>query len=174
MRIALTPEEKRARHAAAQRRWRAKNVENARAATKRWRSTDRGRDWSSAYNIKHRRGQCGARIYALVDPRDGAIRYVGQTTQGLARRRGMHLSHARRGQDADSKRGRWLTELMSLGLQPGIVLIEECDPADLDRREDYWITALFLGGADLLNRNLDVAALPVCPSDVLHRGRVIA
>lgn len=61
-------------------------------------------------------------IYALIDPRDDAVRYVGQTGN-LERRFAAHISEAtvpRYGYwyDTPTPKSEWILELVSLGLQP--------------------------------------------------------
>ena len=55
-------------------------------------------------------------VYGLYDPRDGALRYVGQTTRPLRKRLDFHLSnHNLRGHRHSSH---WLSQLRALGLIP--------------------------------------------------------
>lgn len=78
-------------------------------------------------------------IYALRDPRSGAIRYVGQTRCPLNKRLSEHI-HC-----PTNRRAReWMRELRDQGLRPEIVLLETVDCADLSSREKFWIKEMHL------------------------------
>jgi hypothetical protein len=51
-------------------------------------------------------------IYALVDPRDGAVRYIGQTTKTVAERLAGHIARPA------PRVGVWISELREVGLAP--------------------------------------------------------
>lgn len=87
-------------------------------------------------------------IYSLSDPRDGAVRYVGQTTRPDTRK-AQHEKNTYQGNPAKS---RWCDELLRLGLRPLFAVIEECEPALLNDRERYWSQVMTDRGHDLLNR----------------------
>lgn len=63
-----------------------------------------------------------ATIYALVDPRDGAVRYVGKA-ENVAQRLRLHLSEARK-PTSQTHKSRWLRALMSADLRPIIRALE--------------------------------------------------
>ena len=78
----------------------------------------------------------GGVIYALVDPRNNQVRYIGQTVQPK-KRLYMHLHDAK-------KRPRrhlchWINQLLSLGLRPELRVLQECLPGMLDTCEQEWI-----------------------------------
>jgi len=54
-------------------------------------------------------------IYALKDPRDGRIRYIGQTSMSLRRRMQAHLLRA---PIERTHKGVWLRNLLAAGLKP--------------------------------------------------------
>lgn len=81
-------------------------------------------------------------IYALLDPRDERLRYVGITTKPLAERLEKHLREAKH---ATHHRACWLR---SLGSVPLIRPLEETDDAT---RECYWIAHYRALGYDLTN-----------------------
>jgi hypothetical protein len=86
-------------------------------------------------------------IYALVDPRDGATRYVGCTKQPLDRRLAQHMLAPMRGNE---HKWRWVQELQQAGLRPEITPLEE--PTELpDKVEQRWIAARRAEGCELLN-----------------------
>lgn len=76
------------------------------------------------------------RIYALVDPRDGLVRYVGKTIQALPWRLQQHRQLAR---TEHSAKADWLLDLESQGLRPDIRLLEELpDKANWRDAERRW------------------------------------
>lgn len=81
-------------------------------------------------------------IYALRDPRDGAVRYVGKTTKGLDERLHGHLKLARL--RPKSHRDWWIRSLGAVGLTPQIEVIEEghWSTANSNFRECYWNESL--------------------------------
>jgi len=62
--------------------------------------------------------ESSAYIYALHDPRDWSIRYVGKSNNPERRHR-RPRSHSRRLQN-------FLTELRALGLQPRFSILQKC------------------------------------------------
>lgn len=87
-------------------------------------------------------------VYALVDPRDNSVRYIGASTQTLQARLNGHLK-------SKSPRVKaWVDELAVQGLKPRIEPITEGVPkdelADLERAE---ITRRLVAGEQLLNES---------------------
>lgn len=79
-----------------------------------------------------------AYIYALVDPRDGAPRYVGKTAVGLSARLVAHVGEARQGRR--SHKCNWIRALRAAGISPGIVVLETVEAgSDPYERERWWI-----------------------------------
>ena len=89
-------------------------------------------------------------IYILVDPRDSALRYVGRTYFPKLRLEG-HIADARQEQTANSRKKEWINDLVSQGINPLLVVIEEADQSISPLREAYWVNLLIENGADLLN-----------------------
>lgn len=87
-------------------------------------------------------------IYHLIDPRDGMIRYVGQT-KDVKDRLASHLSPAFL--KRTNRKNNWLKRLKSLNLKPEIELIEQCDPDDANRLEIFWIGYYRYIGIQLYN-----------------------
>ena len=87
-------------------------------------------------------------IYALSDPRNGDVRYVGWTVNPKRRLRD-HLSESRR---KDTYRARWIRALSSLGLVPVMTVLEpgvgETTWAEAETR---WIAHYRDNGARLTN-----------------------
>lgn len=89
-------------------------------------------------------------IYALRDPRDGRIRYVGQTGNGLSSRLSGHVSTAR-AETSGCAKDEWLRVLDGLGLTPSIELLETTPTAAANDREAHWIDEARGRGESLLN-----------------------
>lgn len=89
-------------------------------------------------------------IYALSDPRTPEdYRYVGQTGGKPRLRLLKHISCAR--YQNKTKTNAWVRELLELGLEPKMTIIEQVPDEQLAEAEKYWI-ALYRGlGYDLLN-----------------------
>lgn len=92
-------------------------------------------------------------IYALFDPRDDAVRYVGQTVYKLKKRLIEHYSSPR-----TTRMRVWVQELADIGLRPGIKLIEEVPLDQLNIYEDYWLGEMAYQGCNLLNSRLGQSA----------------
>ena len=89
-------------------------------------------------------------IYALVDPRDGQIRYVGKSTSGY--RRPMEHLQPRRSHKGNTKNSNWVNSLLKKGLKPIIRPLEwKEDPNDLYDLERYYVKTLRDSGANLNN-----------------------
>lgn len=107
----------------------------ARARRRAERRSGRGRRWRGDPRL----------IYALVDPWDGAVRYVGQTLDPAGRLRG----HVRASRGAKAA---WVADLAGrLGGAPEMVELEWCPAPDADGRELAWMRRFADEGADLLN-----------------------
>lgn len=74
---------------------------------------------------------CG--VYALVDPRDKTVGYIGKSNN-VNYRYSQHLKS--KGSD---KKSEWISSLRDEGNVPELEIIEECDEELLDEREKYWI-----------------------------------
>ena len=90
-------------------------------------------------------------IYALVDPRDESVRYIGITDNMPTR-----FMHHLRETGSRTAKGTWLAELRCYGLQPTIKILEEMRVKETQRylveeRERYWIRAFEQSGASLTN-----------------------
>ncbi len=88
-------------------------------------------------------------IYGLIDPRDEAIHYVGQTSTSLKQRLIHHRSSRR---TMSWMRVRvWIQSLVDAGYQPDIVLLEEVDANLANEVERRWIVDLMANGHSLAN-----------------------
>jgi len=90
-------------------------------------------------------------IYALIDPRDEAVRYVGISDNMPVR-----FMHHLREAGSRTAKGTWLAELHRYGLQPTIRILEEIQVEKTQRyiaeeRETYWIHTFEQSGTFLTN-----------------------
>ncbi len=80
----------------------------------------------------------GGVVYALVDPRNGRVCYVGHTTQSLERRLSNHLSAAKRSPDRPVCS--WINELTEQGRNPQARALELVGSgSNWESRERWWI-----------------------------------
>jgi hypothetical protein len=88
-------------------------------------------------------------VYALVDPRDGFIRYIGRTHASSTRLK-CHL----RGQVREGKQRRaWIAELHARGLQPRAIVLKVTHSwGGAWRGEGEWIERAKALGWPILNR----------------------
>jgi hypothetical protein len=91
-------------------------------------------------------------IYALIDPDTEAPRYIGKSTQGLARPR-QHFS--RWSLRANTHKNSWLKKVLAAGRTVEIQVIEEfpedCGAERLSSAERFWIENYRWLGCDLTN-----------------------
>jgi hypothetical protein len=89
-------------------------------------------------------------IYGLVDPITKHLRYVGLSTTGLKRPRS-HISPSRLRKDKTHK-ANWIRQLVKVGLQYEIVIIQSFLEADLlGEAEVFWISYFRNMGYPLTN-----------------------
>lgn len=85
-------------------------------------------------------------IYALIDPRDGNVRYIGLTEYPDARLK-QHIQG-----DGNIPKRKWVSELNRLGLSPIMRTIETVHSlTEAFEREGYWIRYSANRGASLVN-----------------------
>ena len=90
-------------------------------------------------------------IYALLDPRDNSICYVGRSDDVQYRL----YQHLQAIGDNDQTKG-WIRELRQTGLSPSLLILETIDvnrnaSAVAREREQYWIQEMLRKGYFLLN-----------------------
>lgn len=87
-------------------------------------------------------------IYALTDPRDDAVRYVGWTLRPKKRL----IEHVYQARHKTNNRyiGNWLRQLLALGLRPGMRILET-GMGDWQEAEQRWIAHYRAAGARLTN-----------------------
>jgi group I intron endonuclease len=88
-------------------------------------------------------------IYALSDPRNGVVRYVGKANNPK-RRLAMHLRKASKGQE-HNHRICWLLGLIRAGIRPIISILETGIGSGWQEAEKKWIRAFRDLGNDLVN-----------------------
>lgn len=88
-------------------------------------------------------------IYALVDPRNDAVRYVGRAYEPQIRLK----AHLRSERAANPAKYRWLRELERHGLFPRMEILEGVYGSleDADGHERVWIQHFINAGAELTN-----------------------
>lgn len=91
-------------------------------------------------------------IYALSDPRTGAVRYVGQTVSAPAVRLKNHLTGARRGYKR-SHSACWIVSLLAVGVRPELRVLQEAPVEEIDAAEVAWIAKAPILGWDLVNHH---------------------
>ena len=91
-----------------------------------------------------------ASVYALVDPRDDIIRYVGVSKTPEVRYK-QHMSNSGEGDNSD--KAAWIKELKTNGAKPRLSILEKGIPLEekVEREED-WIRDLVESGVRLLNK----------------------
>jgi hypothetical protein len=78
-------------------------------------------------------------VYALLDPRTERVRYIGKSTRGLHRPKA-HTAPSVLRLNAETYRGRWLAQLVALGLAPVVRVLEVCGTHEaLSEAEIRWI-----------------------------------
>lgn len=85
-------------------------------------------------------------IYALSDPRNYVVRYIGQTRYHPAARLGHHLT-----KPSNPQMAAWINELLACDACPQVHIIERASLSELSQREYYWIMALLSHKTPLLN-----------------------
>jgi hypothetical protein len=87
-------------------------------------------------------------IYALIDPRDSAVRYIG-ATNNINRRLSDHLKDTPK---YDHYNARWIRSLLSAGLEPKLRILEWVSPErDWAEQEKRWTAIYKADGASLTN-----------------------
>jgi hypothetical protein len=89
------------------------------------------------------------RVYGLIDPRTGLLRYIGVSRRPLCKRLAVHICESKCG--AQSHRCRWIRQILACGLRPRIVEIECCPVTDGRQEERYHIALAKQDGIRLVN-----------------------
>jgi len=92
-------------------------------------------------------------IYGLVDPRNGELRYVGQSSRGFDRP--MNHWNRKRCREANDHCHCWIKNVLSDSLIPEIEVLQECTFEDeLSEAEIFWIAYFKAIGCRLTNATL--------------------
>lgn len=95
-------------------------------------------------------------IYALVDPRDSAVRYIGCTSWPVEMRLRAHCTDL-----VGYRRGDWIRELLAADLRPSAIVLQrtasEQEAMDLERA---WYFRFLEAGAQLTNGMIPSAGAP--------------
>jgi hypothetical protein len=86
------------------------------------------------------------KIYALVDPRNNQVRYIGWTSKELEKRLSQHISEVNR---FNTHKNNWIKNLFEYDLVPIIQIIEDTIYERRTERESYWIK--YYGRENLTN-----------------------
>lgn len=108
-------------------------------------------------------------IYALEDPRDGAVGYVGATTRPAFRLQ-QHLADGRRVPLAGPKE-RWIAALLAAGVEPRMRLLEQTSAVAAPARENHWAHAF--GKATLVSGRGRSGRRPPLSTSAAQLGRAI-
>ena len=85
-------------------------------------------------------------IYALVDPRNDSVRYIGKANN-VNKRKYAHIKDTR-----TNHRSCWIKGLKNEGLRPELFIVEVVKKDDWQFWERYWIAQFKAWGFDLTNR----------------------
>lgn len=89
-------------------------------------------------------------VYGLVDPRSGAVRYVGRTTDVQRRFRAHMSDETVSANPTVSTKRAWINELSAAGLVPELRILEKCEDAAAPDAESNWIRSM--AGPLLINQ----------------------
>lgn len=116
-------------------------------------------------------------IYALIDPKDNSIHYIGMSRNATKRYR-QHVACS----GTNLLKNMWVTDLLREGMRPVLTIIETVDGIQTARnRETFWINHYLAQGAPLTNWNQNEALRnsdggssseepPFIPDEFLNRG----
>lgn len=86
-------------------------------------------------------------IYALIDPRDSQVRYIGKTRQGIDNRLRQHISIRKA-----VRSSHWVHHLLRAGYMPEAIELESgLSELEWPDSEQFWIAYFKSIGADLTN-----------------------
>lgn len=92
---------------------------------------------------------CTVAIYALRDPRDGEIRYIGKAEDPVRRLR-QHMEPGQLNRYRSHKNS-WLKGLLDAGYLPELEIVDWVEPERADAAEIHWIAWYRMGGSPLTN-----------------------
>lgn len=77
-----------------------------------------------------------AYIYALIDPRDDSVRYIGKTVDPKGRKSG-HITECAK--KYKNYRLNWIRSLLSKGLRPNMKILKICPLSEFSKYESFYI-----------------------------------
>jgi hypothetical protein len=86
-------------------------------------------------------------VYALIDPRDNQVKYIGKSINPKARLR----EHILKCNKERTKKGNWVKKLLSLSLEPQMKLLKEAQHTEIPYWEEHYIKHYKFDGITLLN-----------------------
>lgn len=89
-------------------------------------------------------------IYCLLDPRDGATRYVGKANDPDVR----YKNHLNKAKDKETDKKKWVNELKQLGMKPILNVIASVPKNNWRFWEFIYVQAYKKIGCDLLNHTV--------------------
>lgn len=103
-------------------------------------------------------------IYGLFDPRNGKLRYIGQTIQNPKRREWQHSN--KREMTYNHRKANWTKQLLSQNYKPEMFILEEvtnCTHEVLNDLEQWYISYWRGMGCDLTNLSAGGGGAPAVP-----------
>lgn len=101
-------------------------------------------------------------VYALTEPKSGAVRYIGCSLDVIARVRS-HFSEINSCVTANLPKSNWIRGLLRRGLQPGCRVLEEHIPvAATADAESFWMQYFRSRGVKLLNLKPGTGSFVLC------------
>jgi len=85
-------------------------------------------------------------IYALRDPRDRSVHYIGKSNSPRSRLL-QHLED----KTSNAQKAAWIDELVAVGLRPALEILDEVERKDWPQAERDWIAFGFAEGWPLTN-----------------------
>jgi hypothetical protein len=90
-------------------------------------------------------------VYALIDPRDNQVRYIGSSVE-LEKRIRQHILDSRRADhEGYSACKKWIYSVLQAGYQPIVNIVEITIQESLKDAEEYWIETFLKSGYLLMN-----------------------
>lgn len=86
-------------------------------------------------------------IYILLDPRDNQVKYVGKTINPQRR----YSQHRYEATHTKSYKNNWFLSLLLIGIDPQMVVIDECDKDEWEFFEQWYIDVFKAWGFKLTN-----------------------
>lgn len=99
-------------------------------------------------------------IYALVDPRDGLVRYVGVTRNPSSR----FSQHLRMPSSEGSQKNDWIKSLKDISMTPVFVFLDTVKDTAADETELEWIKHFSTLGV-LFNHKMKNSFSPPCKKE---------